>query len=148
MVVGAAGTGADREEKAAAGAQPVEAIQRDIERVRDDLVGTLGELNRRLRGMLDVRGQLRRHPVPLALVAGGLAALVAGGIALGLARHRRRQRLAARLLRLREALRRMIDQPKRVATDRGVGLRIAAAAGGAAASVAAKKVAGRLLRAV
>ena len=40
----------------------------------------------------------------------------------------------------------MVDQPKRVATDPGVGHKIAAAAGGAAASLAAKKLVAKLFR--
>jgi len=40
----------------------------------------------------------------------------------------------------------MVDQPKRVATDPGVGRKIVAAAGGAAASLAAKKLVAKFFR--
>jgi hypothetical protein len=123
-----------------------EALQRDIDRIRSDLASTVGELGRRRHDLLDVRGQVRRHPVSLTLVAVALLALAAGGVALAVTRRRRRQALPARLERLREALGRMVDQPKRVATDPGVGRKIVAAAGGAAASLAAKKLVGKFFR--
>jgi hypothetical protein len=122
-----------------------EALQHDIERIRADLANTVGELDRRRHALFDVRGQLRRHGLPMVLAAAGLVALIAGGIALAVSRRRRQQRLPARLARLREALGRMVDKPKRVANDPGVGRKIAAAAGGAAASLAAKKLVKRLL---
>jgi len=78
-----------------------QALQRDIERIRGDLASTVGELDRRRHELLDVRGQLRRHPVPIALVMAALLAVAAGGIALVVTRHRRRQELPARLGRLR-----------------------------------------------
>ena len=123
-----------------------EALQRDIERIRDDLANTVGELDRRRHELFDVRGQLRRHPVPIVLVGAALLALAAGGIALAMSRRRRRQRLPARLERLREALQRMVAKPNRVATDPGVGRKIVAAAGGAAASLAAKKLVAKVFR--
>jgi hypothetical protein len=126
--------------------EKAEALQRDIERLRGELANTVGELDRRRHDLLDVRGQLRRHPVPISLVAAALLALVAGGIALGVTRRRRKQRLGARLERLREALGRMVAKPNRVATDPGVGRKIAAAAGGAAASLTAKRLVGKLFR--
>jgi hypothetical protein len=129
-----------------AGQDQAEALQRDIERLRGDLANTVGELDRRRHALLDVRGQLRRHPLPIALAAAALLALAAGGIALVVTRQRRRQRLPARLERLHDALQRMVAKPNRVATDPGVGRKIAAAAGGAAASLTAKKLVGRLFR--
>ena len=123
-----------------------EALQRDIERIRDDLANTVGELDRRRHELFDVRGQLRRHPVPIVLVGAALLALAAGGIALAMSRRHRRQRLPARLERLREALQRMVAKPNRVATNPGVGRRIVAAAGGAAASLAAKKLVAKVFR--
>jgi hypothetical protein len=79
-------------------------------------------------------------------VAVALLAVAGGGIALGLMRRRRKQRLGARLERLQEALGRMVAKPNRVATDQGVGRKIVAAAGAAAASLTAKKLVGRAFR--
>jgi len=128
------------------GQDHAEALQRDIDRIRTDLADTVGELDRRRHDLLDVRGQLRRHPVPITLVAAALLALAAGGIALAVTRRRRRQRFPARLERLRDALGRMVAKPNRVATDPGVGRKIAAAAGAAAASLAAKKLVAKAFR--
>ena len=127
-------------------ADQADALQRDVERIRNELATTVGELTRRRHELFDVRGQLRRHPLPIALVAAALLALVAGGIALGVTRRRRKQELGARLERLREALGRMVARPNRVATDPGVGRKIVAAAGGAAASLTAKKLVGKFFR--
>ena len=48
--------------------------------------------------------------------------------------------------RFHEALRRMVDQPGRVANSPSVGRKIVGAGGAAAASVIAKRLAGNLLR--
>ena len=127
-------------------AEQADALQRDIERIRDELATTVGELDRRRHELFDVRGQLRRHPVPIVLIGAALLAVAASGIALAVSRGRRRQRLPARLERLQEALQRMVAKPNRVATDPGVGRKILAAAGGAAASLAAKKLVAKAFR--
>ena len=124
----------------------VEALQREIEVIREGLDGMVGELDRRRHTLFDVRTQLRRHTVPLIAVAAALLGIVAGGIALGVAHRRRRARLPARLGRFQQALRRMIDKPARVANTPTVGQRIIGAGGAAAASAIAKRVAGNLLR--
>lgn len=126
--------------------EKAEALQRDIDRIRSEVANTVGELDRRRHDLLDVRGQLRRHPLPIALVAAALLGVAAGGIALGVMHQRRRQRLGARLERLQEALGRMVAKPNRVATDQGVGRKIVAAAGAAAASLTAKKLVARAFR--
>ncbi|HVV48810.1 MAG TPA: hypothetical protein VHO06_04050 [Polyangia bacterium] len=117
------------------------ALQRQIEAIRDDLAGMVGELDRRRHALFDVR----RHPLPLVAVGAALAALAGGGIALAVVRRRRRARLGARLERLQQALARMIDKPQRVAVVPGAGRKVAGAAGAAVASVLAKRLAGRLL---
>jgi hypothetical protein len=126
--------------------EKVEALQREIEVIRNGLDGMVGELDRRRHTLFDVRSQLRRHTVPLIAVAAALLGIVAGGIALGVAQRRRRARLGARLTRLQQALRRMIDKPARVANTPTVGQRIIGAGGAAAASAIGKRVAGNLLR--
>jgi hypothetical protein len=120
-------------------------LQREIERIRGDLARTVGELDRRRHALTDVKGQLRRHPGSVVLVAVAVLGLAAGAIAWGVARRRRWQQIGARLERLREALGRMVAKPNRVAADLGVGRKIVAAAGAAAASTLAKKLAARAL---
>jgi hypothetical protein len=140
--------GGHREEARSDGASQdhAEALQRDIEQIRGELANTVGELDRRRHDLLDVRGQLRRHPLPLALAAVAFLALAAGGIALAVMRRRHQQQLGPRLERLREALDRMVAKPNRVATDQGVGRKIVAAAGATAASLAAKKLVAKAFR--
>ena len=133
--IGGGGTSGDRGEE----------LQRDIEQIRGDLTRTVGELDRRRHALTDVKGQLRRHPGPVVLVAVAVLGLAAGAIAWGVGRRRRRTEIGARLGRLREALERMVAKPNRVATDLGVGRKIVAAAGAAAASALAKKLMARAL---
>ena len=123
----------------------VEALQREIESIRDGLDGMVGELDRRRHSLFDVRTQLRRHTVPLIAVAAALLGITAGGIALGVAHRRRRARLGARLARFQQALRRMVDKPARVANTPTIGQKIIGAGGAAAASMVAKRLAGNLL---
>ena len=127
-------------------AENVEALQREIESIRTGLDGMVGELDRRRHALFDVRSQLRRHAVPLIALGAALLGIAAGGIALGVAHRRRRARLGPRLARFHEALRRMTDQPGRVANSPSVGRKIVGAGGAAAASVIAKRLAGNLLR--
>ena len=124
----------------------VEALQREIEVIREGLDGMVGELDRRRHTLFDVRTQLRRHTVPLVAIGAALLGIVAGGIALAVVHRRRRARLPARLTRLQQALRRMIDKPARVANTPTVGQRIIGAGGAAAASAIGKRLAGNLLR--
>ena len=124
----------------------VEALQREIESIRTGLDGMVGELDRRRHTLFDVRSQLRRHAVPLIAIGAALLGIAAGGIALGVAHRRRRARLGPRLDRLHKALRRMVDQPGRVANSPSVGRKIVGAGGAAAASVLAKRLAGSLFR--
>lgn len=126
--------------------EKVEALQREIESIRDGLDGMVGELDRRRHSLFDVRTQLRRHTVPFIAVAAALLGITAGGIALGVAHHRRRARMGARLARFQQALRRMVDKPGRVANTPTVGQKIVSAGGAAAASAIAKRLAGDLLR--
>ena len=118
---------------------------RQIAHARTDVAGALGELDRRRRRFFDVRGQLRRNPIPLLAIAVVLLGVAVGGIELARTRHRRRNQLRPRLSRLQEAVRRMVENPKRVATDQGVGRKIVGAAGAAAASVLARKLAQRFI---
>jgi hypothetical protein len=123
----------------------VEALQREIETIRNGLDGMVGELDRRRHTLFDVRTQLHRHTVPLIAVAAALLGITAGGIALGVAHRRRRARLGARLDRFQQALRRMIDKPARVANKPTMGQKIVGAGGAAAASMIVKRLAGNLL---
>lgn len=109
-------------------------IQEEIGRQRRELTARLAELNRRAQELTDVGLQVRRHALGVTATVLALGVVAAGSIALGIWRARRRNTLAARGGRLREALGRMIDRPERVAIGPTVAQRILASAGSAAAA--------------
>jgi hypothetical protein len=120
-------------------------LEKEIEGIRGKLDGMVGELDRRRHHLFDVKAQLRRHAVPLVAIGVALLGIAGGGIALGVARRRKRARVGSRLTRLLEAVRRMTAKPDRVAATPGVGQKIAGAGGATAASIAVKALAQRLL---
>ena len=91
-----------------------EQVEDAANRIREDLMVTLAELDRRRDQALDPRYQVQKH-LPLLLgIAGGITALAAvvGGVAVYRAMHRDERRRAER----REALRRAWRHPERLAT--------------------------------
>jgi hypothetical protein len=117
-----------------------EALQQDVEEIRDDLTGLVNELDRRRHDFFDVKQQMSRHALPLVLSALGLVGLVAGGLALAARRRRRRATIASRVVRLRQALARMIDKPQRVASSPSALEKIGVAGATTAISVLAKRL--------
>jgi hypothetical protein len=109
-------------------------IEAEIVRQRQELTERVAELSKRGHELTDVGLQVRRHALGVTTTVLAMGAVVAGSIALGVWRARRRNTLVARGNRLREALGRMIDRPERVATEPTVTQRILAAAGSAAAA--------------
>jgi hypothetical protein len=123
-----------------------DALQRDIEEIRGRLGGMVRELEHRRHDLFDVRKQLNRHVIPLALTGLALLGLAAGGVALAAHRRRQREALGARLGRLRRALARMIDKPERVAGAPSPERKIATAGAAAIASVVGKRLAERAIK--
>ncbi len=76
-------------------------LEHDIEAIRDNLGGLVGELDRRRHRVFNIRAQLRDHAIPLAIGMVTLAGLLAGGVAV--VRARRRPTLTKRASRLRQA---------------------------------------------
>jgi hypothetical protein len=109
-------------------------IAAEIGRRRRELTTLVAQLTRRGHELTDVGLQVRRHAVGVVATVLALGAVAAGSIALGVWRARRRNTLAARGGRLREALGRMIDRPERVAVEPTATQRILGAAGSAAAA--------------
>jgi hypothetical protein len=121
-------------------------LERDIEVVRNDLGMVAGELDRRRHELFDVRRQLTRHPLAIALIAGAALGIAAAGIALARSRRRRYHDVGERFGRVREAIQRMSRHPERAARPTpSAGRRIATAGGTAAASVLARQLTQRLL---
>ena len=92
-------------------------LDRDIDGLRDELSGLVAELKRRGHDVVDVKLQLKRHGLEIAVAAAGIIAAAVATAWLGAHRARRRDRLPARVGRLRQAVSRMIDRPERVAVD-------------------------------
>jgi hypothetical protein len=128
--------------------QEVDQLERDVDLIRSNLGDLIGELNHRRRDALDIRLQFRHHAGRLLLVSAVVLAMVAGGIALGLSRVRRRRSLRGRVGRLGKALRRALAHPEHLAERRpSVPRKIAAAGGSALATAVGKRIASRLVSA-
>jgi hypothetical protein len=121
-------------------------IQKQVVAARHDLDRLVGELDRRRHAMFDVRGQLRRHPVPFIL--GGLAVLtaVSGTVALIVARRRRHNAWPQRVQRLRHAIAQAVRHPDRSRDQPSAAKKIGTAGGTAVASALAKEATHRLLQ--
>jgi hypothetical protein len=127
--------------------QEADRLHSEITSIRGDIGGLLHELGRRKREALDVKKQLKKHPTAVSASAATLLAVAAGLTVLLVYRHRRQQRLGARLSRLREAVSRMMAHPRRVArVHPRIPGRIVSAVGAAAAGALARDLAHRLTR--
>jgi hypothetical protein len=88
-------------------------IEREVEGLRSELGGLVGELNRRRHDATDVRLQLRRHSGAVLLVIG--VAAVSAIAQVVVARRRRAQRLGARAANLARVLAALSQEdPRRV----------------------------------
>jgi hypothetical protein len=117
-----------------------ETLGAEIAVVRDELDGLLAELDRRRHDALDVRLQLRRHSLGAALTMLALVTTTAGGVWLGVWRHRRRAGLTAQAGRLRHAISRITEHPERVPAEPTMAGKIVTAAASAAAAALVKKL--------
>lgn len=122
-------------------------IQREVVAARADLNRLVGELDRRRHALFDVRGQIRKHPVPLILGALALLTAVGGTVALIVVRRRRQNAWPQRVQRLRHAVAQAIRHPDRAHDEPSAAHKIGVAGGSAAASALAKVAAQRLLQA-
>jgi putative intracellular protease/amidase len=123
----------------------VHRVSGEIEALRRELGHMVSELDRRRHALLDVRGQVRRHPRLVLAVAGGAALLLGGLLAASLQRRHHRARPSVRARETRRALARLLDHPERVGAEPSPVVKIATAAGVAAGSAVARRVAEQLL---
>lgn len=123
------------------------AIEEEIRRRRVELGALAGELHRRRRELTNPSVLLRRHAFGVTVAVLAVAAAAAGSITYRTRRARREGTLLARGGRLRDALRRMIDRPERVAVEPTATQRIIGSAGSAAAAFLIKAALERLSRA-
>jgi hypothetical protein len=126
----------------------VESLEHEVERIRSNIGALVRELNHRRHEAFDLKLQFRQHAGRLVLVGVAVASLIAGAIALTVARAKRRRSIKYRVTRLRDALRRMSAHPERVAKEQpNVSRKLLAAGGTAIASALGKKLAKRFVSA-
>ena len=124
----------------------VDALERDVDRIRSNIGELIRELNHRRHEAFDLRLQFQRHAARVILAGAAMVAVFAGAIALAVARRRRRRSIGARVTRLRAALRRISAHPEDLAGRQpSVTRKVAAAGGSAVASVLGKRLARRLV---
>jgi len=115
-------------------------LESEITEVRTRLDRGLAELDRRRHELTDVRLQVRRHPM-IAVAAGATVLVLIGGVAYAIYASRQRQKPLPKAARLREALSRALDNPKKVAkSEPTVPEKILAAVGTVAATMLTKKL--------
>ena len=122
-----------------------EAVASDIDRLRGELGRLVSELDRRRHEALDVREQMRRHPLVTVAVAAAAAAVLGGLVAFALRQRRRRHDPVHRAREVRGALARLLDHPDRVAAETTLTDKILGAAGVVAAGALARRVVDRAL---
>jgi hypothetical protein len=120
--------------------QDVGRVAGEIDSLRGELGGLVAELDRRRREAVDLRLQLRRHPVLVASVVAGAAILVGGALAALVTARRHRQRPSVRARNTRRALARLLEHPHRVAAEPSMANKIATAVGIAVATTLAKRL--------
>lgn len=125
--------------------QDTRRVSGEIDTLRNELGRLVAELDRRRHELTDVKLQIRKHPA-VVIVAAGAAALILGGL-VGMAIRNRRQhaRPTIRARDTRRALSRLIDHPERVAAEPNLAMKIATAAGVAAGSAVARRLAERFV---
>jgi hypothetical protein len=120
-------------------------IEGRIESLRSELGDLVGELDRRRREALDLRLQIRRHPVAVAIAGIVVASVVGSLFAIAVHGRRVRRRPLEKARRAREAMHRLMDDPEHMARQSTVGEKFLAAAGTAAATLLVKRVLDRTM---
>lgn len=115
-------------------------IAGEIDSIRAELGGLVGELDRRRREAFDLRLQIRRHPVAVAVAATGAALVVGGLIAFVVHERRERRRPSVRAEEARRALARLLHHPDRVAAEPSMGNKVTTAVLTLVATSLAKRI--------
>ncbi|MEA2697576.1 MAG: hypothetical protein QOI66_1847 [Myxococcales bacterium] len=116
-------------------------LEEQVDAIRDNLDGLVSELDHRRHEFMR---KVRRYAVPVAIGAAAVGLAVAGGVVW----RRVRRPTPTRIQRLGAALGRAVDHPERVArqqTSPTVARKLILAAGAAAVSVVARRLAQRWL---
>ena len=122
-----------------------EQLEHEVEHIRSHMNGLVRELDRRRHELLDWRHQVRKNALPIGVGTIGVFCVVAGLALLRARRKRRRNKLAAKIELLRDALSRMVAHPELVARrEQTLGKAAVSAATGALVGAAARAVAARV----
>jgi hypothetical protein len=113
-------------------------IQKEVVAARQDLDRLVGELDRRRHALFDVRGKVRRNPVPFILAGLALLTAVGGTVALILARRRRHDAWPQRFQRFGRAIAEAARHPDRSRDQPSAAKKIGTAGGTAIVSALAK----------
>ena len=140
------GEGADRVKNGSARSEDVHRVAGEIDVLRTELGGLVGELDRRRHEATDVRLQMSRHPIVVAALATVAALVLGGAIALVVRGKRQSRRPSVRARETRRALRRLFQHPDRVAAEPTTATKIASAVGVAIATALAKRLVDRTIR--
>ncbi len=140
------GEGADRVKNGSARSEDVHRVAGEIDVLRTELGGLVGELDRRRHEATDVRLQMSRHPIVVAALATVAALVLGGAIALVVRGKRQSRRPSVRARETRRALGRLFQHPDRVAAEPTTANKIATAVGVAVATALAKRLVDRTIR--
>jgi hypothetical protein len=113
-------------------------LEREVAGLRNRLGALIGELGRRRREAMDVRLQVRRHPVSVVLGTAVVLGLVGLGIAAVVHRRRQARSVRGRILALRRALVSLTEPTER--GDPGMGRNLLTSGGSAMASTLGRRV--------
>jgi hypothetical protein len=135
------GEGSDRVKKnGSPSAADVPRVAGEIDVLRHELGDLVQELDRRRHEALDLRLQVRRHPYLVAAVVTAGALLLGGALALIVREARERKKPTRRAREIRDALGRLVERPREVASQPSIGNKIATAVGVAIATTLAKRL--------
>jgi hypothetical protein len=120
-------------------------IAGEIDSLRTELGGLVGELDRRRREAFDLGLQARRHPIALAVAATAAAVVVGGLVAFAVRQRRERRRPSVRAGEARRALQRLLHHPERIGAHPSMGHQVATAVLTLVATALAKRIIDRKL---
>jgi hypothetical protein len=123
------------------GSAEPEIIEREVEEIRDNISGIVGELDRRGHRLVDWRSHLRKNALLLGALSAGCLLGLSATIAVERAKRRRRRTPIEKARRLYVAISRMIAHPELVARPHpSIGRKALAAAVSAAVGILVKAV--------
>jgi hypothetical protein len=124
----------------------VRRVSGEIATIRNELGSLVAELDRRRHEAFDLKLQARKHPVAVAVAAGGAALVLGGLIALVVRSRRNARRPSTRMRETRRAMARLLEHPDRVAAEPSIPNKILTGVAVAAGTAFAKAMIDRSMR--